>query len=189
MHGSLVDPRLVSKFQMPKVRKKPRTHGCSGHSRASQSLCPWQACESRRLNKTCFKLYKLGNIALAPAYETLGACTKASSLASKRSDQYKTRPLDMARLPKVGTISPFGLRGVLPYLLLQMRTREYTGLLKENTGKDAAEDHTSLVGPAGLGVRGRPNGRVLRKVFSADFRHIAQSAMFRALRDFPQNSV
>ena len=73
--------------------------------------------------------------------------------------------------------------------LVQMRTCGYTGLHKKYTGKDAAEDHTSLVGPAGLGVRGRPNGRVLRKVFSADFRHIAQSAMFRALRDFPQNSV
>ena len=72
--------------------------------------------------------------------------------------------------------------------LVQMRTCGYTGLHKKYTGKDAAEDHTSLVGPAGLGVRGRPNGRVLRKVFSADFRHIAQSAMFRALRDFPQKA-
>ena len=65
---------------------------------------------------TCVRLYKPGNIAVAPAYETLGACIKASSPASSRSDQYKTRPLDMARLPKVGTISPSGLRGVLPYL-------------------------------------------------------------------------
>ena len=105
---------MVSKFQMPKVRKKPRTHGCSGHSRASQSLCPWQACESRRLNTTCVRRYKPENIALAPAYETLGACTKASSPVNARNDRHHARPWDMPRLPHAGTISPSGLRGILP---------------------------------------------------------------------------
>jgi hypothetical protein len=48
---------------------------------------------------------------LAPAYETLGACTKASSPASSGSDR---QTWDMARLPQVGNFSPSGLCGVLP---------------------------------------------------------------------------
>jgi len=87
---------------------------CSGHSRDSQSLCPWQACESRRLNMTCVRLHKPENITMAPAYETLGVCTKASSPVNARNDRHHARPWDMPRLPHAGTISPSGLRGILP---------------------------------------------------------------------------
>jgi len=178
MHGSLVDPRLASKFQMPKVRKKPRTHGCSGHSRASQSLCPWQACESRRLNTTCVRRCKPENIALAPAYETLGACTKASSPASSRSDR---QTWDMPRLPQVGNFSPSGLCGVLPCPCFECAHVHKRACTKKDTGKDAAEDGHVPHGPSSSGNLTSSEWKSLRKLFSADFTHIAQPVMVRAL--------
>jgi hypothetical protein len=55
-----------------------------------------------------------GNITMAPAYETLRVCTKASSPVNARNDRHHARPWDMPRLPHAGTISPSGLRGILP---------------------------------------------------------------------------
>jgi len=63
---------------------------------------------------TCVRLHKPENITMAPAYETLRVCTKASSPVNARNDRHHARPWDMPRLPHAGTISPSGLRGILP---------------------------------------------------------------------------
>jgi len=169
---------FLPKFQTPRAAKNSWL--CSGHSRASQSLCPWQACESRRLNMPCVKLYKPGNIALAaPAYETLGELRRrpARGVTNTKRDlgicQDCHAPARFLHLA--------AWRFAMP--LLQMRTCEYTSLHKKNTGKDAAEDGHVPHEPNSSGSPSSSERKSSQKMFSADFRHIAQPAMFRALHE------